>query len=442
MITRLRRRFILLSSVSLFALLLIILAAMNAINYQSVVANADRELEILSENHGTFPEFLEEPGMERPDDLPQPTEEWSGEPGPRDKRAGRPERGLLGIFSGNGSAERPYQSRFFSVLLDATGAVKSADVSRIASVDAETATDYAAQVASSGRSRGFLASYRYALTEENECRRVTFLDCSQELTQAKRFLLYGGLVSFAGFLAVFLVLFLASGRIIRPIAEAYEKQKRFITDAGHEIRTPLAIIRANTDVLELDLGENESLDDIRHEIDRLTELTKDLVQLSRMEEEGTGGLPMIEFPLSDVISDAAEPFRTLFAAEGKSLALDVQEGITLKGNESALRQLTSILLDNARKYSPAGTETSLSLTKAGNRVSLTVANPTETEIPAEALNRVFDRFYRTDPSRNSQTGGNGIGLSIAQAIVQSHGGRIRAATTDGHDFRVTAVLGR
>ncbi len=440
MIAKLRRRFILLSSLSLFALLLIILAAMNVMNFRSVTASADRELEILAGNRGTFPVFLEEPPEkpEAPGEEPEGSRKDEGETDPAPHRGGK---AFFGIFDREGSAERPYQSRFFSVLLKEDGTVRSTDISRIASVTETEAGTYAREVFDSGRTRGFRGDFRYMTAGEDGCVRVVFLDCSQELTQAKRFFLYGALVSLAGFLVVFLVLFLISGRIIRPIAEAYEKQKQFITDAGHEIRTPLSIIRVNTDVLEMEHGTSESLDDIRHEVDRLTQLTKDLVSLSRMEEEGQS-LPMIDFPLSDVLKDTAEPFRTLFESEGKTLRTEIQPGLSVKGSESAVRQLTSILLDNARKYSPEASQSVLKLTRTGGHCLLSVSNPSVTAVSAGDLSRVFDRFYRTDSSRNSQTGGNGIGLSIARAIAEAHGARIRASTSDGSDFTVTVTFPR
>ena len=222
------------------------------------------------------------------------------------------------------------------------------------------------------------------------------------------------------------------------MAESYEKQKRFITDAGHELKTPLTIIDADAEILEMDLGENEWVRDIQGQVKRLTGLTRDLIYLSRMDEEQSRP-QLVEFPLSDLVRETAQPFQTLAKTQGKSLDLRVQPDLSLQGDEKALGHLVTILLDNALKYSPAGSGISLSLERQGKYARLTVANPTDSPLPGD-LNQLFERFYRADPSRNSQTGGHGLGLSIAQAIVSAHKGKLTAASPDGASLVMTALL--
>lgn len=242
-----------------------------------------------------------------------------------------------------------------------------------------------------------------------------------------------------GFAIVFFVVSFCAGRITKPISESYEKQKQFITDAGHEIKTPLTIIIANVDVLEMDIGKNECLEDMKRQAKRLTALTNDLVYLARM-EEAENTLPMIEFPASEVVSEAAMPFQALAQAQEKEFICDIQPMLSMRGNNKAISQLVSILMGNAFKYSPAGGTVSLKLAKQGKSLSLTVYNTTQTEVNEQDLHHVFDRFYRSERSRNSETGGHGIGLSIAKAIVTAHGGKIHASTEDGKSFLVTVVL--
>ena len=251
--------------------------------------------------------------------------------------------------------------------------------------------------------------------------------------------LHSLIMALAGYVIVFVIVFILSGKIIQPIAESYEKQKRFITDAGHEIKTPLTIIHANVDILEMELGKNESLSDISQQTKRLRSLTDDLVMLARM-EESEETMQKIDFPVSEVVTEAARPFRTLAIQQGKEFTCTIQPLLTLKGNDKAIEQLVGILLENALKYSPTGGTVAFDLTKQNRSVCLSVFNTANTEIKGEQLNHVFDRFYRTDFSRNSETGGHGIGLSIAQAIVTAHGGKIQAMTQDGHSFRITALF--
>ncbi|MGN1082748.1 MAG: sensor histidine kinase, partial [Candidatus Avispirillum sp.] len=223
------------------------------------------------------------------------------------------------------------------------------------------------------------------------------------------------------------------------IAESYEKQKRFITDAGHEIKTPLTVIAANADILEMEQGENECLADIKQQTERLRGLTEDLVTLARMEEAGEG-LPKIEFPLSEVVSETVRPFGAIARQQNKELTCDICPMITLKGNDKVIRRLISVLTDNALKYSPEGSTVRISLEKQNRTARLTVFNETENEIKNGDIAHVFDRFWRADGSRNSETGGHGIGLSIAKNAVSAHNGKINASTRDGHSFQIEVLL--
>ena len=338
------------------------------------------------------------------------------------------------------SKEMPYESRYFTVTVNDAGDVLNVDTGKIAAVDMEQAVEFAETALSRKAERGFVDDYRYLITDTDEGQMLLFLDCGRNLTTFRSFRTASLLVSAGGIAAVFLLILAFSGRIVRPVAESYEKQKRFITDAGHEIKTPLAIIEADADVLEMELeGESEWLQDIRTQTRRLTDLTNDLVYLSRMEER-TDERQLVEFPFSDVVEETAQSFRSRAMQKQVTFTDHIEPMLSLKGDEKALRQLTSILLDNAVKYAPVGGDISLTLERQGRGAALTVFNTSSTPVPRESLTRLFDRFYRTDPSRSSATGGHGIGLSIARAVVMAHKGRITAETADEQSLKMTVWL--
>lgn len=406
MIRNLKIKFIALALTALFVLLAVMVTGMNLLNYKEVADEADTMLFLLSQNKGGFPDFREGPN----DWLP---------PGM--------------------SPEVPFQARFFSVLVSNSGEIIHAETSRIFAIDSETASRYAQDIVQKGSSRGFMGNYRYMSVSEKPGTRITFLDCGRELDLYHNFILFSIGMSLLGYVVTAIVVCFFAGKFIRPVAESYEKQKRFITDAGHEIRTPLTIISANVDLLKMDMGENQCLEDIGNQAKRLAELTNDLVCLARM-EESANMTRMIAFPVSEIILDAAAPFRTLAQTQNKEFVCQVQPMLSMCGNDKMISQLVSILLDNALKYSLKGSRILLTFGKQGRRLILTVSNPSALPVTDENLRHVFERFYRTDPSRNSETGGYGIGLSMARAIVTAHGGKISAGSSDGKSFLVTAVF--
>lgn len=406
MIKKLQIKFILATMASLLAVLLVIMVGINAVNFSKFVDSVDETLHLLSTNRGRFPM----------DDPP--------------KRPG--EMAHL-------SPEFPFETRYFSVLLDGQGNVLQTETANIAAVDAEQAAEMARSVSEGGRDSGFRSVYRYRVFEELQATRVIFLDCTKQLGSLRSFLLVSFAISLAGFLVVLLLVVISSARIIRPITESYEKQRRFVTDAGHELKTPLTIINADSEVLELELGENEWLCDIRRQTKRLSTLTNDLICLARMEERADNAA-MIEFPISDVAEEAAESFHLLAQAQQKTLTTQIQPMLSMTGVEHSIQRLIVILLDNALKYSPAGGSIELRLERYGKVLRLSVTNPIISPIEPAQLPLLFDRFYRNDPARSKNIEGHGLGLSIAKAIVSTHGGRIQAASPDPNTLCITAIL--
>ena len=415
MIRKLRWKFIAAAMLSLLLVLGTLIALINILNYRNLVKEADDMLGMLSEFDDSFPFWLGGPDIADRGD----------EPGGRRQRR---------EFEG----ERPYQSRYFTVLLSETGEVQETNLKNIVTVDEQEAVEMAQAAAKKGRERGFSGEYRYLGRQEDGAVRWIFLNREGELSTLKSFLWTSIGISFAGCAMVFLLLTLLSSRIVRPIAQSYEKQKRFITDAGHELKTPITIIRADADVIAEDLPNNEWLSDIRTQTDRLGTLTNELIYLSRMEEEGAKP-QMMDFPLSDVVQDAAQPFSAIARTQNKTFSVDVQPMLTLHGDENAIRKLVSILLDNAMKYSPESGSIALSLKKTGRQLRLSVSNTAE-NVEKGSADRLFDRFYRADASRNSETGGFGLGLAIAKAVVEAHKGKIHAWSDDGKSLTVEAAF--
>lgn len=391
---------------SLLLVIAVILGVVLATSYQGVVSDADRVLALLAENEGEFPVLKED-------------FDWEAL-GPRRQ-----------------SQELGYEIRYFSVLLDETGAVVETDTGQIAAVDEETAVDYAVQILAQDTQAGFLKDYRYLISQEGTDTRVIFLDCGASMVAFRSTLFTSLWVAAVGLAAVLFLILLFSRRLVRPLILGYEKQKRFITDAGHEIKTPIAIIQADSEVLALESGENEWIQDIQHQIRRLSSLTNDLIYLSRMEEDQGRG-KFLPLSLSQVVTETAQAFQTMAKSQNKSFTIDVQPGLAMEGEEKALGQLVSVLLDNALKYAPEGGEIALALARQGKYFRLTVEN-TAQGITKELLENLFDRFYRGDVSRDSSQGGYGIGLSIARAVVQAHRGKISAAAK-GEDKLLIAVL--
>ena len=447
MISKLKRRFIILAMAALAILLAVIVAGMNIINYEKVVSDADERIEVIEENYDRFlnvpgGSFMPQGDVIEQDDMDDDEDFDHDDMFDREDEPFFGRGGEKGPFMTRDEAE---ESRFFVATAGQDGEIQQVNVDRISSVDEGEARSYAKEALSSGKDEGFVGEFRYSVENDGPGMRITFLDCGRVLESFRDFLRYSILMSLAGLAVMFGVITFFAGRIVRPVAESYEKQKRFITDAGHEIKTPLAIIKANIDLMDMELDKKrvdkaelkENLGDINSQVDRLTDLTNDLVYLSRMEEGDS--LVMTEVPLSDIVSETAASFGPLAEEQGKTIEAKIESMISVQGSTKELEKLLSIVLENAVKYS-SDPKIGVSLKKEGKNAVLEVRNQTDGELTNEMLSHVFERFYRTDSSRNSATGGHGIGLSMASAIVKAHGGKISAHTSTGHDFIVTATL--
>lgn len=323
------------------------------------------------------------------------------------------------------SPEVQYTLRFFSVHMDSNGNVLEVNQDHVASLSEADAKTFADTVLARGRKHGYESGYRYLVHETEKETVVLFLNSEREL-QAMESLLWITLsIAGACLMVLFGLVVLFSRRAILPYLKNMEAQKQFITNASHELKTPLTAISASADVLAMEHGEDEWVHGIQVQVGRLARLITNLVTLSRLDEENP--FPTrAEFSLSDALWEIGEPFISLAQARRKHYTQSIADGLTMNGDRAAIQQMVSILLDNALKYSTDGGSICLTARRAGRKTELSVSNSVDPAVHMDTA-RLFDRFYRGDESHSSTVSGTGIGLSIAKATVQAHGGKITAS---------------
>lgn len=437
MFNKLRRKFVLIVVLSLFIVEAVIIGVISGINYYNLNERADSLLQMISDGDGKF----ETESDKRYDKKPDSDNNDNGRRDPPGDQKKKPKLSNL-IGAGDVDIETRYSTRYFFVRTDLENKIKMINTSHIAALSAKESREFAAEILESGKETGFIDGYKFLVTTSEKSKLVVVIDFNADISTAMNFFYVSCLVGFGSLIVVTVLVALLSKRAIKPMVENMERQKQFITDAGHEIKTPLAIISANTEVIEMLEGENEWTQSIRHQTSRLSELVQRLLKLAKMEDEVRQEMLITEFNISDAVADAAEPFITLAKSKNKDLTLDITDGLTFTGDEAQIRELTSILTENAVKYAEENTEIKLSLKRQGKETVLSVFNKGE-PIAEESLPKLFDRFYREDSSRTRDTGGSGIGLSIAKAIVTSHKGSISARNTDGGIlFTATLLKGK
>ncbi len=354
----------------------------------------------------------------------------------------RPEKNTPGdnAFSGRMNNESRFDTRYFVVDFDSDGKYSSCDVSKIASVDSDSAADYAESALQKGKISGLTDGFYFeSNTGSDGSTTYVFLDVSRELSSFRTYLFISILTSAVGALAVYILILIFSKRVMKPVAESYEKQKRFITDASHEIKTPLAIIGANTEVIEMESGENEWTKSINHQIKRLSSLVEKMVLLSKMDEDGAA-LQMMDFNVSEAVAETADSFDAVAEAKGFHYEKNIEENLMYHGDKDRVVQLTSLLLDNSMKYCSENGTIRITLSK-GRKKEIVISVFNTCDSIAKGNNDVlFERFYRADESRNSKTGGHGIGLSVVRAIAEAHSGSAHAFSEDGKSIIFTIKL--
>ncbi len=401
----LRMKFIVTAMTAVSILLILLIGGINIANF-SVNERMTRDfLKVLAENDGSLSD------REPPDELKE-----------------RP----ADLFRFQENGRQPAPMEYFWAETDGAGMVVSCDVSHMSSFTVKEAEAYIGRIAVLNQPWGRDDGMRYFISESESGKGnlVVVADISNQLRSELRVLLLSLAAGAAGWFFMLILISLLSGRAVRPIVENMEKQKRFITDAGHEIKTPLAIIMANTDALELHQGETKWSRNIRGQTERLSGLMQNLLTLSRM-DEGTAGTLMSECSLSEMTRDAVAQFREPAENRGISVLCDIAENVTVTGDKVRLLQLLTILLDNAVKYAEGVTpEIRVSVSRQERTAVLRISNTCflgQDEDPG----KWFERFYRGDSARTQKSGGYGIGLSAASAIVRLHKGFVKAEYEDG-----------
>ena len=397
MIYNLRKKFIKISALSILIVFSIIFAGIAVTNRIQLNSTMDTLVDVIAENGGHFPDFNRQSPQRPP----------------------RRDQNLI-------TEETKFSIRFFTVWLNGNNTIIKLNTDSIFSVDKDQITEYTEKAINTQKERGWVEGYRYKVFNHSDGKAVVFVNGEMNSAVSNRFVIVSFMVLTCSGFMLLLIFIILSKRVVKPIAESYEKQKQFITDANHELKTPLTLIMSNVDIVEEELGKSEWLDDIRSEGQRMTKLINRLVSLSRMDEE-QNALQKENFDLTNVVYDVASEFVQLACENNKILYCLAQPNVMCKGDEAHIRQLMSILLDNAVKYCDIDGEIHIDLTEKSHSV-ITVEN-TYTDVDNIELDKLFDRFYRADKAR-TYDGSFGIGLSLAKEIVNKHGGEISAYKKD------------
>ncbi|MEB3029599.1 HAMP domain-containing sensor histidine kinase [Parvimonas micra] len=401
--SKLRKKFIYFSVGIIAIVLLSIMAFVNVTNFYNLKRSSDELLKTLVENNGVMPSFK---------------------------------------LNDNSKEEKTvylknFSNRFFTVKTDNKKNVITVNTDDVFFTSASEAVEYAKDVLSSGKSRGYYGGFKYVVENTENGKLIAFVDVVKDFDVFYSNLGNSVVISFfvLGFVTFFS--FVLSKKAVAPMVQAYEKQNAFITDASHELKTPLAIINTSADVLEMERGESKWTGNIHKQVNRLNGLIGNLISLTKLEE--SDDLDRLDFSLSDTLDDCVMDVKDYALSLDKNIVTDIEKDISFKGDEKLIRQVIGILLDNAIKYAREKSDINVKLTKQNKKIVFTVENEAD-NLEIKNYNILFERFYRADSSRNSKTGGYGIGLSIAQSIVLKHKGKISADSFDGERIVFTVKL--
>lgn len=386
MIKKIRLKFIALTVAVLFSLLLAILITINSFMVYQSNRRIDAFLNNMIENDGKI--------LQIPDRIKPPGEQ---PPAPN-----IPIKGFSLKFDRNGEL-LPFN-------------LNKADLSQ------ETAVLYAEEALKKGEPEGKIDSYRYKSKSTPSGSLIVFADQTTQdmmLIELRNLSFITGSISM---IVLIIITVLLSKFIVKPVNIAFEKQKRFVADSSHELKTPLAIISANIDILEMENQNNKYIREIKKQSQRMNHLIKELLVLARTENQATKN-NFIDFNLSDVIENTALPFEVLAFEQEKEIVLAIETNVQYHGDENNIKKMLSTLIDNAVKYSTKNSKVIISLKIKGNKRMIQIENTFAGNMPHDS-DKLFDRFYRIDESRARNTGGFGIGLSIAKNIIEQHDGKI------------------
>ncbi len=429
MLKKMQRRFIMAAMAAFATVMLVLVVGINIVNYYRTTSTQDGLAASLLEYEQRAYEHRARRNASQ-DENPKEHER-------RTSAHQEPEFPPISEMPGGGPEAR-FTTRFFAVYCDLSENIEVISRDYIYSIDEETAKAYTAAVLRKGKEKGYYGDYRYHVKVDDAGSTVLFLNVISALQFMRSLLIISLVIGFSSLLVVLILVVFFSRYAVRPYAKNMERQKRFITDAGHELKTPITSIATSADIAAMEYEGDEWISNIQKQTARLTRLVGELVALSRLDEE----IPFPEkstFSLSDVAWETAELFAVRAKAEGKNYCQNIEEQLTIYGDCNSIQQMISILLDNAVKYSDVGGEIHLDIYRKRRKVCIKVSNTCDLPDGTD-LDRLFDRFYRVDESRATNTGGTGIGLAMAQAIVETHGGKIKAERTDEKTICFKVIL--
>lgn len=433
MVKQLQKKFIISAMLAVTILLVVLIGGINVFNYLTTSGDNDRLMEMLCYSFETSTKWNADTtdNTQPPQSIngtQQNTTDASGNQNnpdfPPQDNGTRPPDDKKNNGFGRHDKNAVDSARYAAVAIDKNGNIIRTDVTHISSLTEDEAAAITEALkntaAGTGTYSGFL--YRISETKRAEGKVIILLDNGMQISSFFTVLFISVGAGIFGWLMMLLLVILLSRKTIAPVARSIEKQKQFVTNAGHEIKTPLAIILANTDAMELHNGENKWSKNIRAQTLRLNGLMQNLLMLAKMDESSTK-LPMCEFDISTAAEDTVGAFIEPAALKGIMIEQDIKKGIRLSGNRDSIVQLMTVLLDNAVKYTESGGVIRAELYGSEKNITLSIANTCE---PIDHPEKLFDRFYRGDSARTQKNGGYGIGLSVAQAIAELHKGSITA----------------
>lgn len=418
MINRMRWRLTLAAMTAFFVVIVVVAVLVNFFAYQNVISRTDKTISYIIGNEKRIP------GKSDSQDMDMGT--------PLDKRP------KTEPFMELPDLEANYMTRFFIVRFDEEGNIASSTMDYVASINDTDAREYASKVYKADEDRGFMKEYRYRKAKVGDKIIVVFLNIAREQQYIKMLRDLTIAVTAVSLALVYLFIVIFSKRAIKPIETNIKMQKQFITDASHELKTPLTSISTSLDVIAIEYGEDEWTENIRNQTGRMSKLVSELVTLSKLDEE----LPLPnkeQFSLSSAAWEIAGVYETQAKGRNKKWSVEIGENITMYGEKAAIQQMLSVLIDNAIRYSDDNGEIRFSVYKKRGKVRIEVFNTCHFDTPPDTK-RLFDRFYRPDDSRTTETGGNGIGLAIAKAVAETHGGTIEALCPSGETMTIKVVI--
>ncbi len=421
-IKKLRRKFITISFISLFSVMLIMGSMIYYVNYITSVRQMDNALNYLVEKGGEV-------------DFDTPVRHWDGASydsanSSADNFTEIFMETLRELFNTkiNEGSESIFGMRYFAVVFQDEGDTNPI-TAHINEIDEDSAFAYADEALKQGNEYGWMGNYRYKVDKSDGQTVVVFLNVANQIADQRRIGSTVLILSIFGSALSYLIIRIFSNRAIRPEIRNAENQKRFITNASHELKTPLAVIRANTELEMMMHGEDEWNESTMNQVDRMTDLIGNLVTIAKA-EESENSEELSEVNVTETAQKEADTFASLASKDGKTLEREIEENVTMTANKGQLSQLMSLLLDNAIKYCDDGGTVKISLSQKGKGIKLNVSNSYAAG-ENQDYSRFFDRFYRDDKSHNIDKGGYGIGLSIADGIVKQYRGKIDVSWKDG-----------